>query len=167
MSWTVVIFNALYLVLKWLLNEHVARSQSYLQSKIVLRNFLIHVENLKPGANSRQCAQRGIKDVERGIKDVEDSIMEKGWIESSILYMTVDAASEANFRLALPQYRIFTAIDLLPEEHRDISFNKNLVDWLLQERLFILIDGHHCVMAIRNLKELMVPDLPEKIRYIE
>ena len=114
--------------------------------------------NMKPGANARQCAQRGVSIVEQSIRDND-------WVDQSVVHVTLDPACEAKFREALPHFRAKMAAAELPE-HMVPDFDGNLASWMVEECVYLLIDGHHRVMALMNLAAAKHPGLPEKIRSI-
>jgi hypothetical protein len=110
---------------------------------------------MKPGANARQCAARGVAIVEQSILDNE-------WVDQAVVYVTVEPACEAQFRTALPHFRSQQASLELPD-HMLPEFNADLANWLVDSCQYVLIDGHHRVMALQNLLAAKRPGLPDKI----
>ena len=131
--------------------------ERYLKSKTVIRNLEVKLDNLSTGVNARLCVQRGIE-------AVEQSILIKGWIETSSMFVTVDPACETRFRESLPHYRIKEALVHLPSDHHARDVDEDKVAWLLSDCLFHLVDGHHRVLALLNLRTKNVADLPERVR---
>jgi hypothetical protein len=128
---------------------------SFLKSKTVIRHVELPFTSMKPGANARQCAQRGVAIVEQSILDNE-------WVDQAVVYVTVEPACEAQFKAALPHFRSQQASAELPD-HMVPEFDADLANWLVDSCTYVLIDGHHRVTALNNLLAAKHPGLPEKI----
>jgi hypothetical protein len=113
---------------------------------------------LKPGINARQCAARGIEILEQSIRTNE-------WVDQSVIYVTVDPTSEAQFKDSVSHFRVKQCLTGMPEGTYVPHDNIKAV-WLVEECSYILIDGHHRVLALRNLHDQRVQGLPEKVRLV-
>ena len=81
---------------------------SFLKSKTVICHIELLFTSMKPGANARQCAARGVA-------IVETSILDNEWVDQAVVYVTVEPACEAQFKTALPHFRSQQASIELPE----------------------------------------------------
>jgi len=130
----------------------------FLVSKTVVPHVLLPFLNLKEGLNTRQCAQRGIS-------ILEESIRLNGWVDTSIVYVTVQTECEEEFRKCLPHFELqqcaATAV-----KHGAVApaFDETLASWILNECVYVLIDGHHRVKALVSLKQKSSLRLPDTIR---
>jgi hypothetical protein len=130
-----------------------------MQSKVVLSDVELPVHSLKPGTNARQCATRGVEILEQSIKMNE-------WVDQNIIYVTVDPACEQRFRDALSHFRIKQCLAGMPSG-TNVQHDNIKAVWLVDECVYILIDGHHRVQALLNLHEARVEGLPEKVRLVQ
>jgi hypothetical protein len=46
-----------------------------------------------------------------------------------------------------------------------IEFDDRKATWLVEECLYVLIDGHHRVLALKNLHKSLWEGLPTKVRF--
>jgi hypothetical protein len=129
-----------------------------LQSKVVLNDVELPIWNLKPGTNARQCARRGIEILEQSIRTNE-------WVDQNILYVTVEPNCEQRFRDSLSHFKIKQCLAAMPVG-TNIQHDNLKAIWLVEECIFILIDGHHRHQALLNLHEERVEGLPDKIRWV-
>jgi hypothetical protein len=131
-------------------------SVSFLDSKTAIRSVYLPYTHLKDGVNSRQCAARGISILEASIKKM-------GWVDGEV-FVTVHSSYEAQFRDAMPHHKMRLGMELTGQTSLP-GYDATLATWLTEECRYVLVDGHHRVVALTGLWASNLPGLPLKIRY--